>query len=78
MNDSLSAVRYRSLLIILTIAVVGRFIVWPASAATPAQTSQAQASTTVLQTSRILDGTGAILENRDIVINEGRITAVVP
>ena len=78
MNDCLSAVRYRSLLIILTIAVAGRFIVWPASAATPAQTSPARASTTVLQTSRILDGTGAVLENRDIVINEGRITAVVP
>ena len=85
MNYHLSAVLRRGLLTTLTVVVVGRFIAWPAGTATPAQASPTQASppsaqnpTTILQTSRILDGTGAVLENRDIVINEGRITAVVP
>ena len=38
----------------------------------------AQEETVVLRTSRLLDGTGQILEDRDVVVRDGRITAVLP
>lgn len=40
--------------------------------------SDAQGTTTVLRTSRILDGTGEVLLDRDIVVRNGQIVAVVP
>jgi len=38
----------------------------------------AQQGTVVLRTSRILDGTGRVLENQSIVVRDGRIQAIVP
>ncbi|NIR40342.1 MAG: amidohydrolase family protein, partial [Actinobacteria bacterium] len=38
----------------------------------------AQEGALVLRTSRLLDGRGAVLTDRDVVVREGRITAVVP
>ena len=38
----------------------------------------AQAGSQVIRASRILDGTGGVLTNRDIVVTDGRITAIRP
>lgn len=40
--------------------------------------AMAQDATTVLRTSRILDGRGGVLEDRDIVIRSGEIVEIVP
>ena len=49
-------------------------IVWPAAPAF----AQPPGETTVLRAARILDGRGAVLENRDLVVREGRIAEIVP
>ena len=46
-------------------------------AAVPAAAS-AQPATQILRTSRILDGTGRVLTNTDIVVTDGRISALRP
>ncbi|HSM04653.1 MAG TPA: amidohydrolase family protein [Longimicrobiales bacterium] len=43
-----------------------------------ASTATAQEATVVLRTSRLLDGTGAVLMDRDVVVRGGRVVAVVP
>jgi imidazolonepropionase-like amidohydrolase len=48
-----------------------------ASWALPAPAAS-QEGTTVLRAARILDGRGAVLSNRDIVIRDGRIAEIVP
>lgn len=40
--------------------------------------AEAQEGTIVLRTSKILDGTGAVLMDRDIVVRDGHIAGVVP
>jgi len=44
----------------------------------PCEGQSAPEGTTVLRASRILDGEGGVLEDRDIVIREGRIVELVP
>ena len=53
------------------VLIIGLFVVAP----TPAHPQEAG---TVLRTSRILDGRGGVLQDRDIVIREGRIAEIVP
>lgn len=43
-----------------------------------ASSAAAQEETLVLRTSRLLDGAGQILEDRDVVVRGGRITAILP
>ena len=44
----------------------------------PCEGQSAIGGTTVLRASRILDGTGGLLEDRDIVIRDGRIVELLP
>ncbi|MEJ2539523.1 MAG: amidohydrolase family protein [Gemmatimonadota bacterium] len=53
---------------------------WPSllALALLAPGATAQDATVVLRTSRLLDGTGEVLTDRDVVVRGGRIVAVVP
>ena len=44
----------------------------------PGEAQEPLGETTVLRASRIFDGLGAVLENRDVVIRDGRIVELVP
>ena len=46
--------------------------------ALPEPTSSVFAETTILRAARILDGRGGRLEDKDIVVREGLIAAIVP
>jgi imidazolonepropionase-like amidohydrolase len=48
------------------------------SAALAGGSSQAAAQTTVLRASRVLDGLGGAMDDRDIVIRDGRVADVLP
>lgn len=61
---------------LLGIRVLRLLLLAAALALVPAP-SVAQTETTVLRTSRILDGRGGTLTNRDLVIREGRIVGIV-
>lgn len=52
--------------------------VWVLAACLVPAPIAAQEGALVLRTSRLLDGRGAVLTDRDVVVREGRITAVVP
>lgn len=58
-----------------SIATLALAAAWLGAAA-PAAT--AQDGTVVLRASRLLDGRGATLTDRDVVVRDGRITAIVP
>ena len=49
-------------------------IAWPAAPAF----AQPPGETTVLRAARVLDGRGEVLENRDLVVRDGRIAEIVP
>ena len=51
--------------------------VWSEPGAAPAP-SQPSDETTVLNAARILTGRGEVLENRDLVVRDGRIAEIVP
>ena len=53
-------------------------LVSPACGAEQAGVEQPEDQAIVLRTSRILDGRGGVLENRDIVLRDGRIAELVP
>ena len=51
--------------------------VWSGSGAPPVA-GQPPNETTVISAARILTGRGQVLENRDLVVRDGRIAAIVP
>ncbi len=58
------------------------FLASPVAEAAPSQDArvpveQPPDGTTVLRTTRILDGTGNVLEDRDVVVRDGRIAEIV-
>ena len=67
----------------MIVASVGRpaflsILLSAALIAHPCEGQSAIGGTTVLRASRILDGTGGLLEDRDIVIRDGRIVELLP
>ena len=59
---------------------ISRFLLSVAllSAAPSVGVAQVEGPTTILRTSRVLDGRGGVLENRDIVIRDSHVVEIVP
>ncbi len=71
MNDRIDRPASRLFVVAVLLALAGA---WPG---TPAL-GQPPGETMVLRAARILDGRGAVLEDRDLVVRDGRIAGIVP
>ncbi|MDE2906642.1 MAG: hypothetical protein OXQ28_11230, partial [Acidobacteriota bacterium] len=71
MSDRINRSEHRLLVVAVVLALAGA---WPV---TPAL-GQPSGETTVLRAARVLDGRGAVLQNRDLVVRDGRIADIVP
>ena len=70
MNDRIDRPEQRLLVVALLLVLAS---LWPVAPAP----SQPRGETTVLRAARILDGRGAVLEDRDLVVRDGRIAGIV-
>ena len=72
MHDAVTRSVSPWLLVALLLALISA---WPRAARAQDQPSR---ETTVLRAARILDGRGEVLEDRDLVVRDGRIAEIVP
>ena len=71
MSDRIDRPEHRLLVVAVVLALAGAWPVTPALGQPPGET-------TVLRAARVLDGRGAVLQNRDLVVRDGRIADIVP
>ena len=71
MNDRIDRPASRLFVVAVLLALAGAWLGTPALGQPPGET-------TVLRAARILDGRGAVLEDRDLVVRDGRIAGIVP
>ncbi len=72
MHDAVTRSVYPWLLVALLVALISA---WPRAARAQ---GQPPGETTVLRAARILDGRGEVVEDRDLVVRDGRIAEIVP
>ncbi|MCY4633905.1 MAG: amidohydrolase family protein [Acidobacteria bacterium] len=71
MNDRINRTKHPGFVVALLLVLASA---WSVTAAL----GQPPGETTVLRAARILDGRGAVLEDRDLVVRDGRIAEIVP
>ena len=69
MSDRINRPEHRLLVVAVLLALAGAWPVTPALGQPPGET-------TVLRAARILDGRGAVLQDRDVVVRDGRIAEI--